>query len=47
MFDDSFDCHEIECSSCDGSGYDFSDGGQCEDCGGEGDVCVDDDGDFC
>ena len=27
--------------------YDFSDGGQCEDCGGAGDVCVDDDGDYC
>jgi DnaJ-class molecular chaperone len=27
---------ERECSACNGTGYDFADGGQCHDCGGAG-----------
>lgn len=32
---------ENECSACGGSGYDSSDGGQCEVCAGTGTVTID------
>lgn len=29
---------EKKCPDCNGSGYDFGDGGQCDNCGGLGEV---------
>ena len=30
------------CPECNGTGYDFSDGGQCDHCGGLGELCEED-----
>lgn len=35
--------HEIECPQCNGTGYDFEDGGQCDRCRGLGTIDVEDD----
>lgn len=37
-----YDLDEIDCPDCDGTGYDFSDCGQCDRCGGLGTIDVED-----
>lgn len=38
----NYDLDEIDCPDCNGSGYDFGDGGQCDRCGGLGKIDIED-----
>lgn len=40
FFDDYHDYVTKDCPDCNGSGYDFGDGGQCDRCNGTGEITV-------